>query len=121
MRQEDSRLGRIASEFDEVTERLERTYCKEGCHKEESCEKAGICRTAVEQANLVSLRYKGVLEQVEELTGAIPKEYAERFIHDISRCIKIIYSLNKGGNFVDGFVQQMIVRMDIVGKRMTQY
>lgn len=107
-------LEQRADEFHQATERLQQSYCGKGCNKPDNCNKSGICRTSVEQANLASLRYKGVLEEIEQESGAIPYEYAEKFEIDVSKCIGLISKMNQGNSGIWGFVQQMDVRREII-------
>ena len=116
----ESRLVKALTAFDTATKELEQAYCGEDCRTKEKCEKAGICRTAVEQANLECIRYHYVLDEMQRGYGGVPKEQANQYISDVNRCLNIINKINRDSG-IWGFAQQMATRRDLVVKKFNLY
>ncbi|MBR9704962.1 hypothetical protein GOV12_06115 [Candidatus Pacearchaeota archaeon] len=113
MELKESQLEIAMKRFDVAVANLEQKYCGE-CIREKTCEKSGLCRTAVEKANYESLEYKSVLEETEREYDSIPQIHSDRFLFDVSRCIRIISEMNNGDTGIWGIVQQMYVRFKLV-------
>ena len=98
----ESTLNLILREFDKSVEELEKTSSLEAAMK----------------ANLASLKWIHTIYEIEKEDGGIPKELAERYATDISKCIKkfqeIISKLNGEARHIDLYCEQMRGRRNLI-------
>jgi len=116
MKLQKSDLQTALEEFDRAVNTLAETSpCTPDCTTPQKCERAGLCLHALQQANLQSLRYLSVLDKIERISGAVPKEQTQQYLQDADQCLSIIHKMNKGGCLdVSNYAQQIATRRNLV-------